>query len=92
MDNKLILNYVILIFLSFSSYLIPSTYLPEIALEKGCDITVIGFIISLFPISGAFTSLYIGKNMTKLGRKWLTKVGGYLLAISMIIFAFSVYI
>jgi hypothetical protein len=64
MDNKLLKNFFFLILFSFLSYLIPSTFYPEVAFEKGFSIEMMGFINSLFPIGGSLTSIYLGKNMS----------------------------
>ena len=64
---KLLSNTLLCLFtlnlISFMSYLVPSTFYPEVALEKGLSLGTIGVIISLFPIGGGFTSLYLGKTM-----------------------------
>jgi MFS family permease len=69
MDNNLLLSLFLLILFSFLSYLVPSTFYPDVALPKGLSIEMMGFINSLFPIGGGFTSLYLGKNMSYYGRK-----------------------
>jgi MFS family permease len=82
----------LLILLSFVSYLVPSTFYPEVALEKGCGLGVIGGIISLFPIGGGLTSQYLGKSMNTLGRKRVIMLGGKLLSFSFLLFSLSIYI
>jgi hypothetical protein len=45
--------------------------------------------MSLFPVGGALTSIYLGKAMKNLGRKNIIEKGGKLLSLSFFLFALS---
>lgn len=88
--TQALLNLFLLGLLSCLSYLIPSTFYPEIAKEKGCSIQLIGFIMAIYPIGGGITSIYLGKTMKTLGRKNLIQKGGKLLSLSFFLFALCI--
>ena len=71
---------ILLIFFSYISYLFPNVLYPEMAKEKGFGLGTIGLIFSLFPIGQITTSIYLGKNMSQIGRKKIIFFGCLLLA------------
>lgn len=91
-NSKLIWSLFCLILLSFMSYLIPSTFLPDIAQQKNLSLGSIGTIISVFPIGAILVSFHLGKHMEQIGKKKIIYNGGLLLAGSMLIFALSILI
>lgn len=64
MTDKILFNLFLLNLLSFVSYLLPSTFYPEIGMAHGMGLPFIGFVNCLFPVSGALTSMYLGNINT----------------------------
>jgi MFS transporter, DHA1 family, tetracycline resistance protein len=73
-DWKQISIYLVML-VSLSQYTMVSTFLPEIASDKGVPLWVVGFIFSMDPISGLVVSYALGKYMFKIGRKTCLGLG-----------------
>lgn len=56
-------------FLASLSFTIMASFYPGVAQSKGIPLWLIGFIFSIDPIIGIPTSVIVGKNMHRVGRK-----------------------
>lgn len=75
-------------FLSSTSYTILSSFYPGLAVSKGIPIWLIGIIFCIDPLVGLPVSVIAGKNMQKLGRRFVLIFGMSLGSIGMLLIAF----
>lgn len=62
-------------FLLCVAYTIIAPFYPGVAESKGVPIWLIGFIFSIDPLVGLPTSIFIGRNMKRLGRREVVVFG-----------------
>ena len=62
-------------FLTSLSFTIMASFYPGVAESKGIPVWLIGFIFSIDPIIGIPTSIIVGKNMHRVGRKFFLTFG-----------------
>lgn len=70
LDTTIVSMFVITA-LSNSAYAIIAPFLPFEFERKNIDLSLIGYIFSVYSVSVIISSLYIGKMITKLGRRVL---------------------
>lgn len=66
-----------------ASYTFISPFYPGIAKDKGMPVWLIGLTFSFDPVCALITSLYLGHNMFKFGRRLIFTLGIGLLSLSM---------
>lgn len=75
-------------FLSSTSYTILSSFYPGLAASKGISISLIGLIFSIDPLIGLPVSIFVGKKMHALGRRFFLILGMTFGSIGMLLIAF----
>ena len=71
----------------FSSYLLPISFLPGFAENKGISKITIGLILSFYPIGATVASVILSKYMSLLGKLKLIYYLTYIYCMSMMLFA-----
>ena len=86
------LGMLTLVFFCFSSYSLPVSFYPLLAIRQEISSKVISFILASFTIGGILISIYLGKAMSKYGKRFLigTSVGA--LGIIMLLFTILEFI
>ncbi len=74
------------------SYLLPSIYYTDPALDMNLSPGKIGLVLSLFPIGGVAASYYLGIYINDLGRRNAILYGGLICSLSMFLFAVDLLI
>ena len=72
--------------LSNSAYALIAPFLPFEFARKGVDLTLMGYIFSIYSVAVIFCSPIIGKLISVLGRRNLIMFGVFLMGISFIMF------
>ena len=91
-DLRLMIKLVILILITFFSFLSPTTFYPDIAIEKGLPIFLIGIFNSIYSVGGFLTSLYLGIHVQFYNRKDLLIKGGYILSLSFFLLSLNIFV
>ena len=91
MDST-IASMLIITALSNSAYAVIAPFLPFEFEKKNIHQSFVGYIFSAYSVSVIICSLYIGKMITKIGRKTLIQYGVCLMGLSFILFAGLSYI
>lgn len=90
--KKIILTLCFLAICDFSGYSLPITSFPALASQRGLNSTLTGFIFSLFPFGGFFTSFISGKLMRFYKKYNLLLFFLTLTCLSKIMFGFAYYV
>lgn len=91
MDLRLV-SIIIILFVNFTSMLVLNEHFSLDALYKNISIPTIGAVLSTYPFGNIFASLYLGKKISTLGRRYLLRMCSYVLSLSFFFLHLSLYI
>jgi MFS family permease len=87
-----ILSMMFVSFLSNSAYALIAPFLPFLFAEKGIELSLMGYIFSTYSVAVIICSPFVGKMLSKLGRRRFIQIGLFTMGLSMLAFAFISYI